>query len=85
MCVAVPMQVVELKEIDGFGPGPSVAVVNASGIRKEVRLDIVDRIPKTGDYVIVHAGFALHCLDKHEAEKSLDLFQMLSETTVSKN
>ncbi len=77
MCVAVPIEVVELKTVEGFGDRPLIAVVNASGIKKEVRLDIVDRIPKVGDFVIVHAGFAIHCLEKEEALKNLDLLQQL--------
>ncbi len=77
MCVAVPIEVVELKTVEGFEERPLIAVVNASGIKKEVRLDIVDRIPKVGDFVIVHAGFAIHTLEKEEALKNLDLLQQL--------
>jgi len=77
MCVAVPIEVVELKIVEGFEERPLIAVVNASGIKKEVRLDIVDRTPKVGDFVIVHAGFAIHTLEKEEALKNLDLLQQL--------
>ena len=41
------------------------------GARREVRLDIVDKRPEIGDYVIIHAGFALHRIDDDEAKKSL--------------
>ncbi len=77
MCVAVPIEVVELKTVEGFEDRPLIAIVNASGIKKEVRLDIVDRIPKVGDFVIVHAGFAIHSLEKKEALRNLDLLHQL--------
>lgn len=70
MCLAVPMKVTEVK-------GGS-ALVNLNGIEKEVRLEIVDRIPQVGDFVIVHAGFAIHSLTKEEAEESLKLFEELA-------
>ena len=72
------MQVIEIKNklpgCDDF----QVAIVDADGIQKEVRLDIVDFIPKTGDYLIVHAGFAIHTLDPDEAKINLDLLRQMA-------
>jgi hydrogenase expression/formation protein HypC len=34
-------------------------------------LDIIDQRPELGDYVIIHAGFALHLIDEEEARESL--------------
>ncbi len=80
MCLAIPMEVIEIKGGDSDGLGmPPVAVVQAQGIEQEVRLDIVDRWPKVGDYVIVHAGFAIHSLEPHEAEENLRLLQEMAE------
>jgi hydrogenase expression/formation protein HypC len=62
MCLAVPMKV---KEITG-----NSAVVEYEGTRREVRLDLVDPKPAVGDYVIIHAGFALHLIDEEEAQES---------------
>jgi hydrogenase expression/formation protein HypC len=45
------------------------------GITKEARLDIVDERPALGDYVIIHAGFALHRIDPEEAKMSLELWK----------
>ncbi len=82
MCLAIPMEVVEIKD-GGGGLVPSpVAVVEARGIRQEVRLDIVDRFPAPGDYVIVHAGFAIHSLEAHEAEENLNLLRTMAEDIV---
>ena len=52
------------------------------GLRKEVRLDVVDRWPEIGDYLIVHAGFAIHTLDPEEAEKNLKLLKEMAENVI---
>ncbi len=79
MCLAVPMKVLEIRgEPDDF-LNPPVAVVEAQGTRATVRLDIVDRFPQEGDYVIVHAGFAIHSLTHQEAMKSLELLTDMAE------
>jgi hydrogenase expression/formation protein HypC len=66
MCLAIPAQVVEIGAMDS-------AIVNLSGVRKEISLALVDNVA-VGDYVIVHVGFALNKLDTDEAEKTLALF-----------
>jgi hydrogenase expression/formation protein HypC len=63
MCLAIPMEVKEIRE--------NWALVEYEGTRREVRLDIVDERPELGDYVIIHAGFALHRIDEDEAKISL--------------
>ena len=78
MCLAIPMRVVETRSLFGNGE-PQVAVVDADGIRKEVRLDLADRIPQTGDYVIVHAGFAIRTLSEDEALANLELMRQMGE------
>jgi hydrogenase expression/formation protein HypC len=45
------------------------------GTVKEARLDIVDERPELGDYVIIHAGFALHRIDPEEAKITLGLWK----------
>ncbi|HHO48464.1 MAG TPA: HypC/HybG/HupF family hydrogenase formation chaperone [Desulfobacteraceae bacterium] len=79
MCLAIPMRV---KEIHGQADEPAsfpVAMVDENGVRKSVRLDIVDRWPKVGDYLIVHAGFAIHTLDAEEAETNLKLMREMAD------
>ena len=66
MCLAIPAQVVELREGDN-------AVVDLAGVRKEISLSLVDNVA-VGDYVIVHVGYALNKLDPDEAAKTLALF-----------
>jgi hydrogenase expression/formation protein HypC len=67
MCLAIPMQVKEIRE--------NWALVEYEGTRREVRLDIVDQRPELGDYVIIHAGFALHRIDEDEAKLSLSYWK----------
>jgi hydrogenase expression/formation protein HypC len=67
MCLAIPMEVLK---IDG-----KTAEVQVGGVRQIVRLDVVSEDPAVGDYVIVHAGFALSRLDREEAIATLKLFE----------
>ncbi len=79
MCLAVPMKVVKMKG-EGFDLfNPPVATVEAKGTFQKVRLDIVDRLPEVGDYLLVHAGFAIKCLKKNEAMESLKLLKEMAE------
>jgi len=71
MCLAIPALVEHLLDND-------VAIVNLDGICKEISLAMVEGI-KPGDYVIVHAGFALQKLDQAEAEETLRLFSGMQE------
>ena len=74
MCLAIPAQVVELRDNDN-------AVVDLAGVRKEISLSLVEGVA-VGDYVIVHVGFALNKLDPEEAEQTLKLFAEMGQLTV---
>jgi hydrogenase expression/formation protein HypC len=54
-------------------------VAEAGGVRREVGLQLIDNL-KTGDYVLVHAGFAIQKVDEDEALKTLELFRELEQT-----
>jgi len=69
MCLALPVKVVKVGA-DG------TAIVDLGGVRKEISLALVDDV-KVGDYVILHAGYALARLDPDEAAKTLALFAEL--------
>lgn len=66
MCLAVPMK---LEMIQG-----NTGVVELDGVRLEVGLDLLEN-PQIGDYLIVHAGYAIQKLDVEEARKTLALFR----------
>lgn len=70
MCIAFPGKILSIDE-DNF------AVIDISGTLREVCLDIVDEAVKVGDYVICHAGFAIHRLDEAVAEEKLSLLKEL--------
>lgn len=73
MCLAIPAQIVELRDGDN-------AVVDLAGVRKEISLSLVDGVA-VGDYVIVHVGYALNKLDPEEAEQTLKLFAEMGQLT----
>jgi hydrogenase expression/formation protein HypC len=75
MCLAVPGKIINISNIDPlFRSGR----IDFSGVTKEVSLAYVPEA-KIGDYVIVHAGFALSIVDEQEAQASLQAFQELSD------
>jgi len=69
MCLGVPGRVVE---VDGL-----VATVDFWGLRKQVRLDVVDAPVAPGDYVLNHVGFAIRRIPAGEAEDTLALYSEL--------
>ncbi|MFZ2971726.1 MAG: HypC/HybG/HupF family hydrogenase formation chaperone [Ferribacterium limneticum] len=71
MCLAIPAQVVELRDNDN-------ALVDLAGVKKEISLALVEGVV-VGDYVIVHVGYALNKLDPEEAAKTLKLFAEMGE------
>ena len=71
MCLAVPLKLIE---IDG-----KEAVGDAMGVRRRIRVDFIPE-PKIGDYVIVHAGFAIERLSEQQALEDLDSWEELDET-----
>jgi len=73
------MRVIEIKGNSDDLLNPQIATVETDGIRREIRLDLVDRIPEIGDYLIIHAGFAVNCLDAENAETNLQLLRELAE------
>ena len=62
MCLGVPMQV---KSIDN-----EVAVCEIDGVQREASLMMLDGV-QVGDYVLIHAGFAIEMIDEGEAQLTL--------------
>jgi len=65
MCLAVPA---EVKSIEGH-----MATVDYGGVSRTANISLVDA--KVGDFVIVHAGYAIQVMDRAEAEKTLEIFR----------
>jgi hydrogenase expression/formation protein HypC len=76
MCLAVPGRITSLS--DDNDPLLRKGQVDFSGIVKEISLAYVPEA-QIGDYVIVHAGFALSLLDPDEAQAGLQAFRELAE------
>ncbi len=72
MCLAVPMKIMK---IDSAGK----ALVKQDGLETEVDLTLIED-PKVGDYVIIHAGYAIDLLDLEEALERLKLFRAMEES-----
>ena len=66
MCLAIPLKLVE---ING-----NTATGEAMGMRREIRVDFIEN-PQPGDYVIVHAGFAIERLPEQQAVEDLDAWE----------
>jgi len=69
MCLGVPGLVVG---IDGLN-----ATVDFWGVRRRVRLDIVDEPVSVGDYVLNHVGFAIRRIAAEDAQATLALYEQL--------
>ncbi len=70
MCLAVPGRVVECEQREGQRLG----LVRFGPVTQPVRLDFVPQA-KTGDYVLVHVGFAISRVDAEEAERTYRLLE----------
>ncbi len=68
MCLAVPLKLVEINGKDAVG--------EALGMRRAVRVDFIPD-PKPGDYVMVHAGFAIERLPEEQAMDDLETWEEL--------
>jgi len=73
------MQVVALAGGSDEILDPQVALVESDGVRKAIRLEMADRLPTVGEYVIIHAGFAIRTLTVEEAEYNLELMRKMAE------
>lgn len=69
MCLAIPAKVTK---IDG-----NTATIDVGGVTRSASLMLLEDVD-IGDYVIVHAGFALHKIDPEEAHESLKLLRELA-------
>lgn len=70
MCLAIPGKVISKKEFS--------AEVELAGVTREVSIELVPEAQE-GDYVLVHAGFAIQVIDEEEALKTLEIFKELLE------
>ena len=69
MCLGVPGRVLA---VDGL-----TATVDFWGVRRQVRLDVVDQAVAPGDYILNHVGFAIRRIPAEEIGETLELYETL--------
>ena len=74
MCLGVPAKVLEVRD--------SIGKVDYGGVVREANLSLVDA--KVGQYVIVHAGYAIQILTEEDARETLELFREIAEAAHQK-
>ena len=62
MCLAIPSKIIEINN--------NMGVIDVAGVRRETSLLLLEA-PQVGDWVIVHAGFAIQKIDEAAAQESL--------------
>ncbi len=72
MCLAVPLKIISIEGKMGIG--------ELGGVKKKVSLMLLDKV-RVGDYVLLHAGFAINKLETKEAEELLQLLREISEVS----
>jgi hydrogenase expression/formation protein HypC len=66
MCLAIPSKIIKIEN--------QIATIDVDGVHKQASLLLLEDAG-VGDYVIVHAGFAIHKIDEAEAMESLKLLK----------
>jgi hydrogenase expression/formation protein HypC len=62
MCLGIPMKIIEIDGDEG--------IVESGGLRRKVNISLIKN-PKTGEYVLIHAGFAIEKVKEDEARETL--------------
>ena len=70
MCLAVPGKIVEVQDM--------LATVDINGVMRKISLMLLPEA-KVGEFVLIHAGFAIQTIDEEEVRKTLELFKELEE------
>jgi hydrogenase expression/formation protein HypC len=68
MCLAIPVKVVKIKE--------NSAQVDMAGVKRLVDVRFLENL-KVGDYILVHAGFAIEKIDEKQAKETLKLLDQI--------
>lgn len=70
MCLAVPGKIIDLQDM--------LATVEIGGVTRKISIMLLPET-KVGEFVLVHAGFAIQAIDEEEAKKTLELFKELEQ------
>ena len=69
MCVGIPSKIVKIDD--------SMALIDVEGAQREVSLLLLDEEVQLGNYVIVHAGFAIRKIHEEDAHENLKLMKQM--------
>jgi hydrogenase expression/formation protein HypC len=69
MCLAIPGRIIKIENHMG--------IIDVDGTQREISL-LLQEDASVGDYVIIHAGFAIHRIDEQEAMESLRLLRQMA-------
>jgi hydrogenase expression/formation protein HypC len=72
MCIGFPGKIISIDE-------NNYALIDIGGTKREACLDVIDEEVGIGDYVICHAGYAIHKVDEDLAREKLDLLKEILE------
>lgn len=71
MCLAIPAKIIEMKD-------NHLATVDILGVKRDIALDLTPQA-ELGDFVLVHAGFAIEVVDPDYAQETIDLIMQFPE------
>lgn len=72
MCLAVPSEIVSINDL--------MATIDVNGARRDISLILLPEEAQVGDFVIVHAGFAIQKIDREAGQEALRLIKELVES-----
>jgi hydrogenase expression/formation protein HypC len=77
MCLGVPGRIVDVDDM--------LATVDFWGVRRQVRLDIVDEPVQAGDYILNHVGFAIRRIPPEDIVETLALYEQLLQEAAAED
>ena len=78
MCLAIPGRVTEFSDTERH-----FALVEVSGVRRSVNVDLLRDELEVGDWVLIHVGFAMNRISDNEAAETLRLLEMMGEAAAA--
>jgi len=68
MCLGIPLKIIEINDGDAVG--------ELNGIKRKIRIDLVKNV-SVGDFVMVHAGFAIEIMKEEQAMEAIEILKEL--------
>lgn len=68
MCLAIPMKIIRIDGDTGF--------VKSGGLERKANLSLV-KGPRVGEYILIHAGFAIEKVKEKEAKETLEIYRRI--------